>query len=131
MKKNTTIFLALICAVTLGNAHAEPSQNSIPYAGPGGFVGPDAGGEMSVKDVLASSYDDMRVILKGYITKRISHDKYLFTDNTGEILVEIDNRNMPAEQITPKTLLKIYGKVDKDYLPSRMEIEVRSVEVQK
>ena len=125
------LFLVIICASPLGYSHAQPAQNSIPYAGPGGFVGPEAGGEMSIKDVLAASYDDMRVILKGHITKRISHDRYLFTDGTGEIMVEIDHRNMPPEQITPKTLVKIYGKVDKDHFPSRIEIEVRVVEVQK
>jgi len=38
---------------------------------------------------------------------------------------------MPQEQITPKTLIKLYGKVDKDYFPSKIEVDVKSVEIQK
>jgi uncharacterized protein (TIGR00156 family) len=94
-------------------------------------VGPDAGGEMSVKDLLATAQDNVKMYLKGYIIKRISHEKYVFTDGTGEVVVEIDNKNMPQEQITPKTLIKLYGKVDKDYFPSKIEVDVKSVEIQK
>ena len=54
------------------------------------------------------------------------------TDKTGEIVAEIDNKNMPADQqITPETSVKLYGKVDKEFFPQKIEIDAKLVEVQK
>jgi len=128
MIKKKIIFLALLNSLMMASIAFADQKEIISRPG---FAGPDAGGEMSVKDLLANSQDNIRVILKGYVTKRISHDKYVFTDNTAEIAVEIDNKNMPLEQITPKTLVRLYGKVDKDYFPSKIEVDVKSVEVLK
>jgi uncharacterized protein (TIGR00156 family) len=136
MNSKKIMLLAVFCsAVALSSVEASQNHNSnshsSTYITPPGFVGPDAGGEMSVKDLLATAQDNVKMCLKGYIIKRISHDKYVFTDGTGEVVVEIDNKNMPQEQITPKTLIKLYGKVDKDYFPSKIEVDVKSVEIQK
>ncbi|RZI47619.1 NirD/YgiW/YdeI family stress tolerance protein [Rickettsiales endosymbiont of Peranema trichophorum] len=102
----------------------------------GGFVGPDASSASSIKSVLENGYDDMRVVLQGYITKRLSHDRYMFSDGAKEIVVEIDDEDMPREQITPKTLLKICGEVDLDRgylnpLSPKIEIDVKHIEIVK
>lgn len=139
MVRKSIMFLA--CGLILNTAFATENYHSIGFSnqastsgtsGTSGFVGPDAGGQISVKDLLSQAQDNTRVILTGHIIKRVSHDTYMFTDGTGEVIVEIDHEDMPAEQITPKTLIKIYGKVDKDYyFPAKIEIDVKVVEIQK
>jgi uncharacterized protein (TIGR00156 family) len=125
-KINLALFVTLV-ALFANVASAKTQVNQNP-----GFVGPEAGGLISVKELLATATDDMRVVLQGNITKRISEDKYVFTDKTGEIVAEIDNKNMPADQqITPETSVKLYGKVDKEFFPQKIEIDAKLVEVQK
>lgn len=96
-----------------------------------GFLGPELKSVTTVKEVLQNHYDDMRVTLKGRITKRLSHDKYLFEDGTGEIVVDIDGKYMPYDNITAETLIQINGEVDVEYRGGRggVEIEVYRVEV--
>ena len=49
-----------------------------------------------------------------------------------KIIVDIDNKNMPADQqITPSNVIKLYGKVDKRFVPSKLEVDVKVIEVQK
>jgi uncharacterized protein (TIGR00156 family) len=129
------IFLwSILCFTSLANA-AQPTDNgfidpNINNTNNVGFVGPDSSNEeTSVKNILNFSYDDMRVVLKGHIKKRVSHEKYVFSDGTGEIIIEIDYKRMPRAQITPKTLLKIYGEVDKDYFPHKIKIDAKHVEI--
>ncbi len=135
MLRKSVIFLA--CGLIVNTAFATENHHSIAFSAENqhptssGFVGPDAGGAVSVKELLTHAQDNTRVVLTGHIIKRVSHDKYVFTDSTAEVLVEIDHKNMPLEQITPKTLVKLYGKVDRDHFPAKIEIDVKAVEVQK
>lgn len=95
-----------------------------------GFVGPRAGGIVTVKEILDNPTDDMRVVLLGNVTSQISDDKFTFADKTGNIVVEIDNKNMPADQkITPETSVKLFGKVKKDW--NKIKVDIKFVEVQK
>lgn len=77
----------------------------------------------SVKSVLAKPVDDQFVALKGHLLKQLSSDKYLFSDGTGEIRVEIDNDLFPSQPINDKTLIEIRGEVEKDFMESP-EIDV-------
>ena len=124
-------FIILACGLVLNTASASENYYSVAFnsPAPAGFTGPDAGGEISVKELLKQAHDDTKVVLKGHIIKRISHDKYVFTDGTAEVVVEIENKRMPVEQITPNTLVKLYGEVDKDYIPAKIEIDVKVVEI--
>ena len=96
-----------------------------------GFIGPKAKSLTTVQTILKNHYDDMRVSIKGYLVKRLSHDKYLFKDETGEIIVEIDEKYMPHDDITPKTLVKIDGEVDIKHKSGKVEIDVHKVEIVK
>ena len=127
MNKMNLIFFLAVVALTVNLAMAKDPVNRNP-----GFVGPEAGGLVTVKELLANASDDMKVVLQGNITKRISEDKYVFADSAGEIVAEIDNKNMPADQqITPSTVVKLYAKVDKEYFPKKLELDVKVVEIQK
>lgn len=85
----------------------------------------------TVADVLRSGYDEQRVILRGQILRRVFGDKYIFSDATGEIRVDIDQEEWPAGQpINDKTIVEIIGKVDVDW--GRVsEIDVKVLRVVK
>lgn len=96
-----------------------------------GFVGPEAKSSITVKEIMQNHYDDMKVDVKGYLVKRLSHDKYLFKDGTGEIIVDIDEKYMPHTNITPKTLVRIYGEIDVKYKFNKIEIDAHRIEIVK
>ena len=109
---NRLFFLFGLLVMALGAATAQ-------------FIGPGTSDIVTVKSVLDRPVDDMFVTLKGYIVKKISHDKYIFKDNTGEIRVDIDEKYFPyGTPITAQTLVMIQGEVDKDFMTSP-EIEVK------
>lgn len=108
------LILSAIAIVALsGVAHAQ-------YTGPSGHTGPK-----SVADVLKNPVDDQYVQLKGQLIRQVGNEKYIFTDGTGEIRVEIDNKLLTGP-IDDKTTVIIRGEVEKDFLESP-EIDVDSV----
>jgi uncharacterized protein (TIGR00156 family) len=69
-----------------------------------------------VAEVLKSGYDDQRVVLRGQILRRVYGDKYIFSDGTGEIRVDIDQEEWPSGQpVNDKTIVEIIGKIDLDW----------------
>lgn len=107
MNIKKTISLLAIVAVT-GSATLVHAQ----YTGPA--VAP-----MTVKDLLAQGKDDQHATLRGKITKRIGGDKYLFSDGSGEITVEIDNNEFPNQQpVDAKTEVELSGEFDKELVGS-------------
>jgi uncharacterized protein (TIGR00156 family) len=113
MKTSPLIFAALI-GVSGSFAHAQ-------YAGP--TVAPS-----TVRALLADGKDDMAVNLQGKIVRHLGGDKYRFADSTGEITVEIDARQWPANTpIDDKAQVRLHGEFDKDLI-GEPEIEVKSIE---
>lgn len=107
MKKIAWALLAglAISTVQMGNmAHAQ-------YTG-----GQVANTPTTVAEVLKNGTDDQRVTLRGQIVRRLYGDKYIFSDSTGEIRIDIDQDEWPAGQpINEKTMVEIIGKVDVDW----------------
>ena len=114
MKKFLLIMTAIMFASNIALADfTGPSSYSVNQ----GFQSstPDSMSSVgSVKDVMGM-YDDQIAVVKGKITKRISEDKYLFKDKTGEMVVEIDYKYWGGLQVNEKDTLELTGKVDKDY----------------
>jgi uncharacterized protein (TIGR00156 family) len=89
----------------------------------GGFVGPShesgkaitSSAGLAVKEILKNPIDDMHVTLRGHILKKISHEKYIFSDGTGEIKVEMGEHRFPDATITPETRVEIHGEVCNDF----------------
>lgn len=126
----TASYQTLADSTTLAHGTPESHVQNRP-----GFVGPDVSyTATSVKDLIANAHDGMKVKLSGRIIKRISHDKYTFSDvvgdNTEGVVVDIDDKKMPLhEQITPDTTVIIYGEVDKSLVPSKIKIKAKKVEI--
>lgn len=96
---------------------------SAQYTGPGAKTP-----AKSVAEILKSPVDDQHVSLKGKLTKKVGSEKYIFTDGTGEIRVEIDNEDFPAVAVDDKTTIEITGEVEKDFMESP-EIDVETLAV--
>jgi len=109
--KTTIIAIAFVFVAALAPAFAQDG---------GGFAGPGPG-VITVKDAKEMR-DDSKVTLRGYIVQHIGDDKYLFTDGTGSIRVEIDRDKWRGLTVGSKDLVEIQGEVDKDW--NSVEIEV-------
>lgn len=93
------------------------------YAGPSSHAP-----AQSVSAILAKPVDDQRVTLQGVLVRQVSSDKYLFSDGSGEIRVEIDHDELPQQRFDQTTRIEIIGEVEKDFLQSP-EIDVDHVRV--
>ena len=57
--------------------------------------------------------DDQPVVLRGTLVARIGHERYRFKDATGEIDVEIDDKDLPSHQaVSATTVVELHGEVD-------------------
>lgn len=93
------------------------------------YVGPSEGTALTtVADVTKNAVDDQMVLLRGKITKKLKKDRYEFTDSTGTMRVEIDDKYFYNVQVTDKTVVEIYGEVDKHFMKSP-EVDVKRLTV--
>jgi uncharacterized protein (TIGR00156 family) len=82
----------------------------------------------TVADILKNPVDDQQVMLRGVLLKKISKEKYLFSDGKNEIRVEIDDRDFPNQSIDETTRIEIRGEVEKEFMESP-EIDVKTVTI--
>ena len=110
--KKTALALALMAAAAASFAQ---------YAGPGSTPAPAS--------VLAHPVDDQHVTLRGKIVRQLRGDKYIFSDGTGEIRVDIDGHLFPQGQpIAASTTVEIVGEVDADVMETT-EIDVDALRI--
>ena len=92
----------------------------------GGFSGPDNRRVVTVVEAAAMP-DDSNVRLVGYVTEVVGSEEYLFQDETGTIVVEIDADDWNGVDVTPALRVQLSGEVDRER--DRVEIEVDSVQL--
>lgn len=114
LKRLIFIFLPLFALSASAVVFNPPSQNKITY--------------LSVRDVLQDPVEDSIVKLQGKITKKVAHEKYEFNDGTGSIIIEVDDKRFPAEQVTEFTKIEIIGEID-NKRNRKPEIEVKYMNV--
>ena len=95
----------------------------------GGFDGPRAPSlvPMTIQEAL-NKRDDTIVVLTGKIVNSLGDEKYLFRDETGEVIIEIDDEDWHGVKVTPEDTLEIVGEVDKEFLEA-IKIDVKSFTV--
>ncbi len=97
-------------------------QENAGPAAPGGFGAPAGANATTVQQVIQNGYDDQKVTLTGRMTNFIGHESYEFTDDTGRILIKLDDdRNW--SHIKKDQLITIYGEVDREN--NNIEIDVK------
>ena len=114
MKSHTLIALLGALLFQLAPAYAQ-------YTGPSARTQP-----RNVAEVLKNPIDDQDVVLRGHIMRQVGKEKYMFSDGSGEIRVEIDARKFPPQPVNEKTLVEIRGEVEKDFMQAP-EIDVDAI----
>ncbi|GIU17126.1 MULTISPECIES: YgiW/YdeI family stress tolerance OB fold protein [unclassified Shewanella] len=94
----------------------------------GGFIGP-SNVKVQTVAVALEAKDDTQVLLMGYIVAGLGDEEYQFKDDTGEIVIEIDDRDWNGVEATPETKIVIQGEVDSGW--SYTTIDVDSVKLAK
>ncbi len=113
MKK---ILLALICTMVAFPVIAKDKNKGFIFI-------PENVVIETVKDVKNKS-DDTLVVMQGKIVKALGDDKYAFTDETGEIVIEIDEEDFNGVTVTAGELIEISGEVDKDMMkPAKIDVK--------
>ena len=115
--KRSLVVVATVFAISI------PATVYAQYVGPSTLNTP-----LSVADILKKPVDDQDVVLSGFITKKVGKEKYMFSDGTGEIRVEIEAEDFPAQKIDAKTRVEIRGEVETDFLQSP-EIDVKRIRI--
>jgi uncharacterized protein (TIGR00156 family) len=93
------------------------------HAQQGGYKGP---GAVAITVAEAKNlHDDTPVILRGKIKRFLGDEKYLFSDDSGTIFIEIDNSVWGTLSVDENDLVEITGEIDKDY--SGLEVEVKTI----
>lgn len=82
----------------------------------------------TVAAVLDAPDDDRTVTLRGEILEQLSSDKYTFSDETGQIRVEIDPDDVPGVTITIGLRVRITGEIETAFM-RQPEIDVDALTV--
>ena len=119
--KNKIIQMSIALAATSLLAFA--SGASAQYAGPSSKAGP-----RSVAEILKNPVDDQSVVLSGYILRQVGNEKYIFSDGTAEIRVDIDAKLFPAQKIDDKVKVELRGEVEKEFMETpEIDVDVLTV----
>lgn len=118
MKKILAVVALAVTFIAAGNAVAQKAS--------GGFEGPSVN-STTVAEALKLS-DDTPVVLVGKIEKSLGGEKYLFSDATGSITVEIDNDDWNGVTVKPENTVELRGEIDKDLMKAP-EVDVDSVRI--
>jgi len=66
----------------------------------------------TVREIKADPTDDMKATLEGRILRKVADEEYLFSDDTNEIHVEIDDDDFPRQPVSETTRVRLEGEVD-------------------
>lgn len=93
------------------------------------FTGPSTVQEFkTVAQIKERPIDDVRVLLRGKIVEKVAHERYVFEDETGKILVEIGDKifhRLP--DVSSTTLVEIAGKIESGF--GKLEVEVKFLKI--
>lgn len=77
------------------------------------YTGPGATSAVTTVAEARDQRDDQPVVLQGTLVAKIGHERYRFKDATGEIDVEIDDKDLPSHQaVSATTVVELHGEVD-------------------
>jgi uncharacterized protein (TIGR00156 family) len=89
----------------------------------GGFVGTDSSPVVTAV-TAADRPNESNVRLVGYLIEKLGDERYLFRDDSGTIIVEIDNDDWNGVQATAETRVEISGEVDREWRILQRETEI-------
>ncbi|MDR1849114.1 MAG: NirD/YgiW/YdeI family stress tolerance protein [Zoogloeaceae bacterium] len=93
------------------------------YAQQGGYTGTPAVTTVAEAKKLS---DDAPVVLRGKIERFLGDEKYLFTDSTGNVIIEIDDDIWGTQKVGSNDVVEISGEMDKELL-REIEVDVKAI----
>jgi len=111
MKKTVIFFLILLLFVNFMALYAQS----------GGFTGPGLT-VLKINDAV-NLRDDTPVVLHGKIIRYLGDEKYLFADDSGTIIVDINKRIWGNISVNENDLIEIYGEVDRGFRSVEIEVD--------
>ena len=116
MKK---LLLSLICAILA----ATSVQAKDKHKNKGFMFVPENVVVETVADAKNKA-DDTIVVLQGQIVKALGDDKYQFTDETGEIVLDIDQDDFDGVTVVEGEIIQITGEIDKEMMkPAEVDVK--------
>jgi uncharacterized protein (TIGR00156 family) len=86
----------------------------------GGYKGP---GAVAITVAEAKNLrDDTPVILQGKIERFLGDEKYLFSDDTGNIVIEIDHKVWGDLSVDENEVVEISGEIDREFRGNEVEV---------
>ena len=120
MKKLFVLCLALAAALPFA---ANAQKGPRPFHR-GGFEEDIATVQYTNAADVEKLGDEAFVTLKGKIITRIGHEKYTFQDESGTIIVEIDDDDWRGVSVKPSDVVILEGEVDKHFVkPTEVEVD--------
>ncbi len=107
-----TIFLMALLGLVAVTAHAQT----------GGFNGPD-GRELVTALKVQELADDTNVRLVGYIVRKTGDEEYEFKDDSGTLIVEIDDDDWHGLEVSPADKVQLTGEVDKERAGNTIDVD--------
>lgn len=77
---------------------------------------------VSVADAQAAP-DGTYIVIDARISQKLSDERFLVRDITGEITADIDEDIMGEVQVSPDATLRLYGEISRDSNESVLEVE--------
>jgi uncharacterized protein (TIGR00156 family) len=112
MKRKIFVCLLVALAFIGSMVHAQEG-----YRGPGANA--------VTVETAKGMRDDTPVTLRGKLEQFLGDEKYLFTDETGSIIVEIDNRLWRGISVDENDTVEIVGEIDRGF--TKIEVEASSI----
>ncbi len=117
MKKIFLTLLAICLSVSAANAQMG-----------GGFEGPSVAKNATTVAEALKLGDESYVTLTGKIVNSLGDEKYTFKDETGEVIIEIDDEDWRGIKVTPENIITINGEIDKEmFEPTKIDVDSFSV----
>ena len=69
--------------------------------------------------------DNTPVVMRGYITKNMGNNMFVFEDDSGTIMLEIDEESWNGNTVRVDDIVTVYGNVDKG--TNYTEVDVNSI----
>jgi uncharacterized protein (TIGR00156 family) len=78
-----------------------------------------------VKDSAAvqNAVDDRPALLEGRLMRQMGEDMFLFVDDSGDVIVEIDDDILRGGNVSPGSRVRLNGHVEKDDGSSYVEVD--------
>lgn len=73
--------------------------------------------------------EDVAVTLEGTISRHLGGERYELQDNSGAIVVEIDDGKWPTKQSALGARVRVHGEVERKALRRTVEVEAEQIEV--